>query len=283
MPNALSKSAVVIRDFESIAELRQVPEVEKKVWGGDDRDTVPVLLLIAAKEAGSILLGAFEDTRLVGFTFGFPGLENGQVSIHSHMAAVLPQYRDLNLGYQLKLAQRERALAMGIREITWTFDPLQARNAHFNFAKLGVISDRYKIDFYGRESTSILHQNGTDRLWVSWKLDSERVSTRLQRASGFAYGSIPEFLLVQSDENLRPTRGELSTVSSAAAIGIQVPADILSIEENDPALASGWRMATRWAFIETLKSGFYVAEFLRGPSPDSPGTYLLQRGKISGS
>lgn len=283
MPNALSQPAVVIRDFESIEELRQVPEVEKKVWGGDDRDTVPVLLLIAAKEAGSILLGAFDDTQLVGFTFGFPGLENGQVSIHSHMAAVLPQYRDLNLGYQLKLAQRERALAVGIREITWTFDPLQARNAHFNFAKLGVISDRYKIDFYGRESTSILHQNGTDRLWVSWKLDSERVSTRLQRASGSAYGPIPEFLLVQSDEKLRPTRGELSAVSSAAAIGIQVPADILSIEENDPALASEWRTATRWAFIESLKSGFCVAEFRRGPAPDSPGTYLLQRGKISGS
>jgi predicted GNAT superfamily acetyltransferase len=280
MVNAISKPAIVIRDLESIEDLRQVPEVEKAVWSVDDRDSVPVLLLIAAKEAGSLLIGAFDEQRLIGFAFGFPAFEQGQVSIHSHMTAVLPPYRNLHLGCQLKLAQRERALAMGIRDITWTFDPLQARNAHFNFAKLGVVSDRYKIDFYGSESTSVLHQNGTDRLWVTWKLDSDRVRQRLNRTPASPERSLPERLLVRCDENCYPVRGELSSALSARSVGIQIPAEILSIEEKDSALAWELRMATRWAFTECLKAGLYVADFLRADSPGSPGTYLLQKGAI---
>jgi len=81
------------------------------------------------------------------------------------MLAVLDAYRHLDLGSRLKQAQRERALALGVQEITWTYDPLQSRNAHFNFSKLGVVSDTYKVDFYGPETSSLLHQNGTDRLW----------------------------------------------------------------------------------------------------------------------
>jgi predicted GNAT superfamily acetyltransferase len=239
-------------------------------------------LLIAAKEAGSILIGAFDDERLIGFVFGFPGLEHGEISIHSHMTAVLPQYRDLNLGYQLKLAQRERALAMNIRLITWTFDPLQARNAHFNFAKLGIVSDRYKVDFYGRESTSTLHQNGTDRLWVSWFLESDRVRERAQSASTLPGTPVPETLLIRCDDKSRPIRSELRSAVTASSMGIQIPCEIASIEETDSALAADWRQATRWAFTESLKSGFYVADFLRGRSSQSPGTYVLAKGTIRG-
>lgn len=278
--SVLSKPSVTIRDLESIDDIRQVPAVEQAVWGGDDRDIVPVLLLIAAKEAGSILIGAFEEDRLIGFAFGFPGLENGEISIHSHMTAVLSQYRDLNLGYKLKVAQRERALAMNIGLITWTFDPLQARNAHFNFAKLGVISDRYKVDFYGHESTSTLHQNGTDRLWVSWLLDSERVGQRLTGLSPGA--SQPEMLLVSCDQESRAVRADLGSALAAASVGIQIPSEIASLEERDFASAVNWRQATRWAFRECLKSGFYVADFLRGPSSESPGTYVLQKGAATG-
>jgi predicted GNAT superfamily acetyltransferase len=285
MTEAMSKSisakgAVTIRDLECIDDIRLVPEVEQAVWGGADRDIVPVLLLIAAKEAGSILIGAFDEQRLIGFVFGFPGLEHGQISIHSHMTAVLPQYRDLNLGYQLKLAQRERALAMNIPLITWTFDPLQARNAHFNFAKLGVVSDRYKVDFYGRESTSTLHQNGTDRLWVSWFLDSDRVREGLTRTTALPVTTQPEILLVRCDENCRPVRGDLGSALIAGTAGIQIPSEIGSIEERDSELAIDWRQATRWAFTECLKSGLYVADFLRGLSSQSPGTYVLKKGTL---
>lgn len=279
---ALSKSAIVIRDLASIEELRQVPEIEKEVWAADDRDAIPVLLLIAAREAGSILVGAFEGEKLIGFAFGFPALEHGHVSIHSHMAAVLPQYRNLNLGYKLKLAQRERALAMRLEEITWTFDPLQARNAHFNFAKLGVLCDRYKVDFYGRESTSALHQNGTDRLWVSWQLNSARVQERLRGASPESDIPSPRALLVRCDQQARPVRDEGAELDSSQIVGIEIPADIDRIEESDAALAWDWRLATRWAFTQALKSGFFVAEFLRGSSGQHGGTYILQKGSAHG-
>src|ERR1043165_8610301 len=91
---------------------------------------------------------------------------------HWHMLAVREQYREYHLGTKLKLAQRERALALHLHEITWTFDPLQSKNAHLNFAKLGVVCDKYKVDFYGASTSSLLHQNGTDRLWVKWPVAS---------------------------------------------------------------------------------------------------------------
>src|SRR4029077_21247498 len=140
--------------------------------------------------------------------------EAGHLTLHSHMLAVRESYRDLNLGYKLKLAQRDRALAIRVSEITWTFDPLQSRNAHLNFGKLGVISDIYKVDFYGPETSSILHQNGTDRLWVRWPLASRRGRDRLQ---GKDCG--PEVLdtfcpsqpVVQFNGDGKPLRNDLAT------------------------------------------------------------------------
>ena len=179
---------IAIRDLKNIDDLRQLKAVEKEVWGMTDDDTVPLTLAIACKAAGNIFVGAFHKDKndkdknkdkLVGFAFGFLGREHGQTTIHSHMLAVLDAYRHLDLGSRLKQAQRERALAMGVHEMTWTFDPLQSRNAHFNFSKLGVVSDTYKVDFYGPETSSILHRNGTDRLWVRWLLNSRRVRDRL--------------------------------------------------------------------------------------------------------
>src|ERR1700693_2014129 len=179
MPEAKSKPAVVIRDLHSLDDLRKVEALEQEVWGLSDRDVLPLTMIVATREAGSIWLGAFDGSELVGFAFGFLGMEHGQVMVHSHMLAVRDEYRDLDLGYKLKLAQRERVLSMRIPAITWTFDPLQSRNAHLNFGKLGVVSDAYKIDFYGPETSSVLHRNSTDRLWVKWPLTSRRVQERL--------------------------------------------------------------------------------------------------------
>src|ERR1700726_1319307 len=142
---------IAIRDLKSIDDLSQLKAVEKEVWGMADEDTLPLTVAIACKAAGNIFVGAFdkeknkEKDKLVGFAFGFLGREHGQTTIHSHMLAVLDAYRSEDLGSRLKQAQRERAMAMGIREMTWTYDPLQSRNAHFNFSKLGVVSDTYKI------------------------------------------------------------------------------------------------------------------------------------------
>src|SRR5436190_11214096 len=172
-------ATIVIRDIESLAEMREVEQLQREIWGVDDLDVYPALALKPQKDVGAILIGAFAGDRMIGFVFGFPGILNGETIIHSDMLGILAKYRSNNLGFLLKCAQREAALKLGIKRITWTFDPLQSRNAHLNFNKLGVIADRYYVDYYGVTS-SFLHRFGTDRLWVTWLLESERVVSRLQ-------------------------------------------------------------------------------------------------------
>lgn len=158
-----------IREIKSRDDLRAVEALQKEVWGVSDLEIVPAIELIATQHVGAILIGAFDGSDLIAFVYGFPGFEGERRIIHSDMLAVRDSYRDRGLGRTLKLAQRDAALARGVEHITWTFDPLQTRNAFLNFEKLGVTADRYFRDFYG-ETTSPLHEGGTDRLWVTWHL-----------------------------------------------------------------------------------------------------------------
>lgn len=158
-----------IREIKSRDELRAVEALQKEVWGVSDLEIVPAIEFIATQHVGAILIGAFDASDLIAFVYGFPGFEGERRIIHSDMLAVRDSYRDRGLGRTLKLAQRDAALALGVEHITWTFDPLQTRNAFLNFEKLGVTADRYFRDFYG-ETTSPLHEGGTDRLWVTWHL-----------------------------------------------------------------------------------------------------------------
>ena len=190
-----------IREIKGIAELRAVEDMEIEVWGVSEREIVSALTFIPVCAVGGILLGAFDEGTLVGFVYGFPGFEGDERIIHSDMLAVRKTYRDRGVGRALKMAQRDRALAMGVEKITWTFDPMQARNAQLNFG-LGVIADRYLRDFYF-DTTSPLHAGGTDRLWVTWHLNgfakkeaSERIAIstrdqmRTQFESAFARGLV---------------------------------------------------------------------------------------------
>lgn len=289
MPEPRTKPLITIRDLRSLDDLQQVEAVEREVWALSDLDVMPLTMAIATREAGSIWVGAFEGEKLVGFVFGILGLEGSRPTIHSHMLAVREACRCLDLGYKLKLAQRERALAIRIgdcriTQITWTFDPLQSRNAHLNFAKLGVVAESYKVDFYGPETSSILHRNSTDRLWVTWPISSRRVQDRVQGKD-----NRPEMLdtlktlspLVSFNGDGRPQRAELADAVQRQRIAIEIPSDILSIEQKDPQLAREWRMATRWAFTESLHAGFFVVEFCRTVrGQQGPGVYLLEKGKV---
>ncbi len=280
---------IAIRDLKNLDDLTQLKAVEKEVWGMADDDTLPLTLAIALKAAGNIFVGAFDKEKLVGFAFGFFGREHGQTTIHSHMLAVLDAYRHLDLGSRLKQAQRERAMAMGVHEMTWTFDPLQSRNAHFNLAKLGVVSDTYKVDFYGPQTSSILHRNGTDRLWVRWILNSRRVRDRLtgRWAGKDARAETLDAMrllapLVRFDPSGKPGRADLVESLARQRVSIEIPGDILEVERADMGLAREWRDATRWAFREAMKAGFFVAEFCRSiRGQQGPGAYLLQRGTVS--
>jgi len=279
--------AITIRDLESFDDLKQVEAVERKVWGLSELDTMPLTLTVASREAGAIWLGAFDGARMVGFAFGFLGVDHGQLNVHSHMLGVLEPYRTLNLGYKLKLTQRERVLALrqnGLRvdEITWTFDPLQSRNAHLNFAKLGVVSDQYKVDFYGPETSSVLHRNSTDRLWVRWPITSRRVQDRAHGKRNRtevldALSTVQP--LVRFNGDGKPARTDLQAALARQRVAIEIPGDVLEIEKKDPELARQWRLDTRWAFTEALQAGFFVGEFCRRiRGQQGPGAYLLEKG-----
>ena len=289
MSGTKSKPTVTIRDLDTYDDLKQVEALERTAWGLADQDVTPLTLAIATRHAGNIWLGAFDGAKLVGFAFGFLGQENGHLMVHSHMLAVLAAYQNSDLGRKLKLAQRDRVLALrlngvSINLMTWTFDPLQSKNAHLNFAKLGVIASAYKVNFYGPQTSSVLHQNGTDRLWVSWPLSSRRVKERLQGKD-----NRPEMLdtlktlspLIGFGGHGRPVRGDLFEATRRQRIAIEIPGDIGTVERKDPSLAAEWRNETRWAFTEALGAGFFVAEFCRSVrGQQGPGVYLLEKGSV---
>lgn len=281
MVSPLANAPVSIRELESISDLEAVLRLEKEVWNFEDADVTPLALAIAMKAAGSLWLGAFDGNTLVGFAFAFPSLEHGSLGLHSHTLAVRPDYASHGIGYQLKLAQRTRALARGIAEITWTFDPLRSRNAHLNFAKLGVISNSYRPDFYGAHTSSALHTNGTDRLWVTWRLESPRVQQRLAgkpKRGGVldSLSLLPPLVTFNGDGNA--VESELSDALSRQRVAIEIPGDIGTIEAGDMALARQWRMATRRAFTAVIDAGFTVTEFCRSiRGLQGPGAYLLEK------
>jgi predicted GNAT superfamily acetyltransferase len=283
MSSATETPGIIIRDIELISEMREVESLQKEVWECDDRDIVPLTLLVATRELGAILVGAFEGSLLIGFAYSIVGREDESLVHHSHMLAVRPTHRNLNLGYRLKLAQRDRAITQGITRMTWTFDPLQSLNAHFNFAKLGVVADTYKINFYGETTSSFLHQIGTDRLWVTWPLESRRVRERLQannrsRTSNLERDRIG--CMVQVGPNNVPQRGQSSQVTGQKYTSIEIPADINTLQRESPELAVWWREATRWAFTEATASGYVIKDFWGASRNDQAvGVYLLSAGK----
>jgi predicted GNAT superfamily acetyltransferase len=271
-----------IRDLDTVADLQRALLLEKEVWECDDADITPITLAVATRATGSIWLGAFHGDELVGFAFAVPALEEGGVGFHSHTVGVRSSYRSAGVGYQLKLAQRKKALSVGIKKMTWTFDPLRSHNAHFNFCKLGVISDSYRIDFYGPQTSSTLHSNSTDRLWVTWHMNDARVEARLRGKDVRA--EVLDTLahidpMVRFNGDGRPAEGDLAPALSRQRVAIEIPGDIGSIERDDIGLAREWRRATRKAFAEALKAGFVVKEFCRSiRGQQGPGAYLLEKG-----
>jgi predicted GNAT superfamily acetyltransferase len=259
-----------IRDAASDADYADVEEIQREAWGFEDIDIVPGDTMRASQHAGGMLLCAFEGTRMIGFAFGFPALEAGRLSIHSHMLAVKSDVRNMQAGFYLKLVQRERTLAQGIEEMTWTFDPLQSLNAHLNFTKLGVISRRYFINFYGEATSSPLHQGfGTDRLWVSWHLQSERVKQSIEKiknpdSSNHSMAPDADATLLILTENHQPQLAfDLQEKLAGDQCFIEIPQNINALKEREPLLGRIWRETTRAAFLAALEAGFTINDFLK--------------------
>jgi len=224
-------------------------DLEFEVWGFGQRDVVPSQMYVVAVKIGGQVLGAFVENRIVGFVLAYPGIREGKAYLHSHMAAVLPRYRDLGIGRSLKLAQRDDALRRGIDLIEWTFDPLQTRNAYFNICRLGVVCRRYLPDVYGSTSSPLHAGLPTDRLVAEWHLGSARVAAVLA-------GKTPE-----------------SPPHPAARLRVEV-------DEADLNSAVRVQNKVRVQFQELFAKGYAVTGFERDANS---GTYVLQRVESSGA
>jgi len=190
---------IVIRACEGLEELEACVQLQVETWGYDATDLMPRKAFLVMKKAGGQVMGAF-DTELhgagpggdansmIGFALSLPGVKSGEkfpdgeprAYLHSHMLAVKEGYRNRGVGAQLKLAQRDEALSRGIRQMEWTFDPLEIKNAFLNIHKLGAVACHYRENFYGVSSSRLQGGLPTDRLLAEWNLDSERVRATLE-------------------------------------------------------------------------------------------------------
>jgi predicted GNAT superfamily acetyltransferase len=177
--NEHSHSNIHIGPLTTLDHFERCVVLQIEVWGYSDGDIIPRRVFLVAQRIGGQVLGAFDGDTVVGFAMSWPGIRNGHPYLHSHMLAVLPDYRNTGLGRRLKLAQRDDAIARGFDLMEWTFDPLEIKNAHLNIARLGAIARRYEPNFYGPSSSPLQGGLPTDRLYAEWWLNSPRVTSIL--------------------------------------------------------------------------------------------------------
>lgn len=263
--------AVHIRDLHGIDDYRRVVALEQEIWGYTDlADIVTLPVFIITVKRGGILLGAFDDTgRMVGFAFSLVGLKGGRPVQWSHMMGVVEDYRRSGLGRALKLAQRDRAMAAGFDLMEWTFDPLQALNAHLNFCRLGVVCREYARDVYG-ESTSALHRGTpTDRFVVEWHLRDPHVERRVSRTGGGLHVRATEVadaplanVTTERGEWLGTSRGDLAI--EEPRLWVEIPPAFTEMQRGAPELAMEWREHTREIFETYFGRGYRAVDFELG-------------------
>jgi len=275
-------SDIQIRDLTAIDEFRQVVGLEKAIWGyTDEGDLVTVPVFIFTVHRGATLIGAFDPGgKMVGFAYAVVGMKNARPMMWSHMAGVLPEHRG-GLGFKLKLAQRDRALTQGYDLIEWTFDPLQAMNAHFNFAKLGGVVEEYAPNFYG-ESTSALHKGTpTDRVVLSWKIAEPHVVRRIEQSSlamRMKSHEVTEAPIVNTtvmDGEWRKTK-VINLAIKDRRVWIEIPTGFTEMQQRAPDRALAWRMDVRQMFDEYLAKGYRAVDFVLQREAGF-GRYLLAR------
>ena len=221
------------------------------------------------QQSGGIVLGAFlPDTTLVGFVFGFLGQRNGQLRLCSHQLAVRPDWRGGGIGIRLKLAQRDEALRRGLELITWTFDPLEARNAYINLHRLGAVARTYDRDHYGTMNDDLNRGLPTDRFEAEWWIRKALVREGGEQR---AWPSVPgAIVLLREGPQGEPVRGELSLEGANAAL-IGIPSEFQELKRWNLELAKRWRLESRAAFETALGASLAASDFRRD------GWYLMAR------
>lgn len=267
-----------IRPLRALRDMRAMVELQQVYWGKDSESVIPAHMLFSLANHGGHVLAAFDGETPVGVLVGFLGtnMEDSRrpamanLQMVSKRMVVLPEYRGQNIGFRLKLAQRDLAISQGVRLIVWTFDPLLALNAHLNVRKLGAMCPQYLEDYYGTDEQGGLATLGTsDRLQVEWWVTGRRVEERL-------FGKRSDLTLNQYREAdtpvLNPTTvtadglllpSEQTSLPSTSLALLEIPLDYPSMIKQNPRLARTWRLHTRVLFKQVFAHGFVVTDFLR--------------------
>ena len=234
--SGVARLPITVRHCATLEEYEECERLQLVTWGQDQ--LVPLPLFVVARETGGQTLGAFAGNQMVGFTLGLAGLHGGKPIIHSHMTAVLAEFRDRGIGRMLKLAQRNDCLSRGIHLVEWTFDPLELKNAHFNINRLGAVAKRYIPNCYGITESPLHAGLPTDRLMAEWYLDSPRVRAILN-------GEAPK--------------------PGSTALRISIPQDISARKQVDPAAGERVQSEIREQFLQQMSKGFIVTGLVIGP------------------
>lgn len=261
----MGHAMIEIRPAKTWEECIQCEDLQRSIWlTPNGTDVVPASLLITALKNGGLLLGAFEDHIMIGFVFGFLGVEGtgrNRILKHcSHMLAVLPEYRKLGIGRMLKIEQRAQLFSMGLELATWTYDPLQAANAKLNVKGLGAIARRYLRDAYGEMVDAINAGIASDRFEAEWWLNSPRVRHAVDGAPEDRVlnpGEPQDLYRIHFDDRGLPSvesAGECSNESCR----LEIPFDLNALKLSDLALARSWREWTRESFESAFAKGYVV-------------------------
>ncbi|ASY13840.1 acetyltransferase [Candidatus Nanopelagicus hibericus] len=222
---------ILIRKILTLTEQKLARDIFDKTWAGTSGTEITPNLLQAMVNSGSYLSGAFIDHKIVGAAFAFPAT-NGGLHLHSHMTAVLPEFRDKGVGYALKIDQWNWAKKKNYSHLSWTFDPLVRRNAKLNIAKLGVDISGYFPNFYGDMPDALNAGDESDRLMVSWRTDIDA-----------------------------PRARELITNPELGDILIEIPEDIVAIRSKDQSESMKWRRQVREKFMAAFEKNGKVIGF----------------------
>ncbi|MEW5989113.1 MAG: hypothetical protein AB1791_21005 [Chloroflexota bacterium] len=281
--------ALAIRPLTHLADIQAAEDVQRRAWNASDLEIVPAHLMHAAQHHGAVLLGAFDGERLVGFSFSILGrgeaTGEGNIStsephlpvasplqLYSAITGVLPEYQSEGVGYQLKLAQRESALRLGIQVITWTYDPLESRNGWFNVGKLGAVCRRYLRDFHGPLS-GLNAGLSTDRFHVEWWIASEHAQRRLSGGRPPSFDTLlAAGATVVNEATFTPNGLPISPSSfilhPSSLLLVEIPADFQAIKQRDFPLALAWREHTGRLFETLFQRGCQVSDFARRTDED---------------
>ncbi len=278
-----------IRPLHTIDEYRAAEALQCTVWNIQNIRVVPDAVLLTTQKNGGLVLGAFdmgsgpEHAHLVGYLYGFVGLTpDGTVKHCSHQLGVLPGYQDQNIGYRLKLAQREYVAAQGISLITWTYDPLESRNAYLNLHKLGAICRTYLRNIYGEMRDGLNSGLPSDRFEVEWHITSRHVTRRLKGDPPTPPGALRQEgmpVLNQAHADLR-TGSPLAPLADPLPIEgerllVQVPASFQSIKAADLEIAAAWRQQARALFEQAFARSYTATDMLH---EGQQRYYLLEQG-----